>query len=161
PSSTELSDAVQRLHSLVVDDQRRKKLTRRIELIRQQIAARSWRRALTLLENTQIEFPAANDLKPLRREITVGLRRAECEETVAQVRKWLVDGDLDQADRVLQRGLEALGTETSLEAVRRELEAEKKYRDQLRQAQVLFGRRQLEQAERVLVPLLEQDRAEA
>jgi protein TonB len=157
----ELGQAAERLKSLVVNDERRKKLARRIELIRQQTSARSWRRALTLLENTQIEFPGAAELKPLRREITVGLRRAECEDTVAEVRKWLVDGDLEQAVRVLQRGLEALGTETSLEAVRKELEAEKRYRDQLRQAQVLFGRRQLEQAERVLVPMLEQDRPEA
>jgi len=161
PSDNELSAAAERLKSRVVDDERRKKLARRIELIRQQIAARSWRRALTLLENTQIEFPGANELKPLRREITVGLRRAECEDTVAEVRKWLVDGDLEQAEKVLQRSLEALGTETSLEAVRKELEAERKYRDQLRQAQVLFGRRQLEQAERVLIPLLEQARPEA
>jgi protein TonB len=161
PANAELGESAKQLKRRVVEYEQRKKLARRIELIREQITARSWRRALALLENTQTEFPGANELKPLRREITVGLRRAECEDTVTEVRKCLVDGELEQAECVLQRGVEALSADPALEAVRKELEAEKRYRDQLRQAQVLFARRQLEEAERVLTGWADQDRPEA
>src|SRR5262249_50707835 len=101
------------------------------------------------------------DLKHLRREITVGLRRSEVEEAVADVRKCVADGELEQAQRVLQRALDGLQGEPELEALSKELETEKHYRDSLRNAQVLFGRGQLDQAESVLTQLLDQDRPEA
>jgi TonB family protein len=159
-SSPELHESAERIRRQLVEYERRKKLARRIELIRQRMADRSWRQALTLLENIQGELSGTDELKPLRREIMAGLRRAECDEAVAEVRKCLADGELEQAERLLNRGLEALGAEPTLEAVRHELEAEAKYRDQLRHAQVLFGRQQLEEAERVLMKLLDPDRGE-
>ncbi|HWB84018.1 MAG TPA: TonB family protein [Bryobacteraceae bacterium] len=161
PSNETLQASADRIRESLVEHQRRRKLARRIELIRQQIVAGSWRNALTLLDNTQLEFAGASELRPLRDEITAGLRRSECEDTVAEIRKCLADGELEQAERVLQRGLEGLGPNPALDTVRKELEAEKHYRDQMRNAQVLFGRRQLEHAERVLTKLLDQDRPEA
>src|ERR1051326_2387080 len=161
PRHPELKNAAKRLRSRLADHDRRKKLARRVELIRQQIVARSWRQALTLLENTQIEFPDARELKPLRQEITTGLKRAECDEIVAEVKKCLADSELEPAEQVLRRGLAALGAEPSLEALQAELETEKKYRDELRHAQVLFGRRQFEEAERVLIQSLDPNRPEA
>ncbi|HJZ96784.1 MAG TPA: energy transducer TonB [Candidatus Solibacter sp.] len=161
PSNTILHEAAERIRVRLADHERHKKLARRMELIKQQIGARAWRQALTLLENTQIEFPGAGDLKHLRREITVGLRRSEVEEAVADVRKCVADGELEQAQRVLQRALDGLQGEPALEALSKELETEKHYRDSLRNAQVLFGRGQLDQAESVLTQLLDQDRPEA
>jgi TonB family protein len=160
PSSPALQESADRIRRRLTDHERRKKLARRIGMIRQRMAERSWTQALALLENTQRELSGADELKPLRREIMGGLRRAECDEAVAEVRKCLADGELEQAGQVLQSGLETLGAEPALETVRKELEAEKQYREQLRNAQVLFGRRQLEEAERVLTELLDPDRPE-
>src|SRR5262249_12648834 len=160
PSNTILHEAAERIRVRLTDHERHKKLARRIELIQQQIGARAWRQALTLLENTQIEFPGTGDLKHLRREITVGLRRSEVEEAVADIRKCVADGELEHAQRVLERALDGLEGEPALEALSKELEAEKHYRDSLRNAQVLFGRGQLDQAESVLTQLLDQDRPE-
>ena len=161
PSSAELHEAAERIAAHSADSERRKKLARRVDLLGQQIAAGSWRQAFSLLENTRLEFPDANELEPLRREITAGLRRSECEQAVAEVQKHLADGDFEAAEQVLHHALSAVGTEPVLEALGNELDAERNYRGQLRDAQVLFGRRQFEEAERLLIQLLHRDRPEA
>jgi protein TonB len=161
PANPNLCEAARRIRVQLTDHERHKKLARRLELIKQQIGARAWRHALTLLENTQIDFPGAAELKRLRREIVAGLRSSEVEEAVAEVRKCLADGDLELAQGVLERALEGLHGEPALEALRKELETEKSYRDQLRNAQVLFGRGQLDQAETVLTELVDEEHPEA
>ncbi len=161
PSSAELRAAAERIAEHLAEDERQKKLARRIELIRQQMAAGSWRQALLLTETTQREFAGANELEPLGREILVGLRRSEREEALIEVRKCLDDGELEIAERAFQRARSALGADPALEALGRELEAEQRYFGQLRQAQVLFGRRQFEDAERILMQPLDRDRPES
>jgi len=58
PACEELIGAANRVRDRLVDYGRKKKLTRRLELIGQKIAAQSWKPALTLLEDTRKEFPA-------------------------------------------------------------------------------------------------------
>ncbi len=161
PSSAELRSAAERVAAQLAEDERRKKLERRIELIGQQIMAGSWQQALVLLEDTQLEFPGASELEPLSREISVGLRQSEREGALIQVRKCLADGDLELAERAFQSARSALGADPALEALGAELDAEKHYRGQLRQAQVLFGRGQFEDAERILNQPLDRDRPES
>jgi periplasmic protein TonB len=161
PSSEELIEAAKRIRGSLIDDQHRKKLARRLELIAQQIAAKSWRQALSLFENTRLEFPDAREFEPLGREIYAGLKSSECDEVITEVRRCLADSELELAERAIRRGLEALGPEPALEALRQEVESERKYRDELHSAQVLFGRRQFPEAERVLMQLAEADRQEA
>jgi protein TonB len=160
-ASDELTGAARRVRDRLADHERQKKLARRLELIGQKIAAQSWRQALTLLENTQREFPGAPELNPLRRDVDAGLRRSECEAIVTEVRQCMADGEPEQAEQVLRRGLESLGQQPALEVLREELESEGKYREELRTAQILFGRRQMQEAERVLAGLAAQNRPEA
>ena len=161
PASEELIAAAKRARDRMAQHERQRKLGRRVESISQKIAGHSWKQALTLLEQTQKEFPNALELKPLRRQVDAGLRRAESESIVTEVRQFLADGDLDQADQALRKGRKSLGPEPALETLRAELETERKYHENLRAAQVLFGRRQLQEAERILTDLAGQDRPEA
>ena len=161
PANADLIAAANRVRSQLLDHERQRKLARRVELISQQIKGYSWRQALALLENTEIEFPDAGELKPLRHQITDGLRRSECEDIVIEVRQYLADSELEQAECALSKGFSALGPEPVLDALREELESERKYRDELRTAQVLFGRHQLQDAERVLMQLAPLGRPEA
>jgi protein TonB len=161
PSSEQLAEAAERIRKGLIDDRRRKKLLRRLELIGQQVAAKSWRQALSLLENTRLEFPDARELEPLAHEIDTGLKRSECDEILSEVRRCLADSDLEQAEKALRRGLDALGPEPALEALRNDVELERTYRDELRRAQVLFGRRHFQESEQVLMQLVGEDRQEA
>ena len=161
PDSEELIAASKRVRDRLVDDVRQKKLAHRVELIGQKIAAQSWRQALSLLEGTQKDFPGEPDLSLLRREVDAGLRRSECEALAAEARQCLADGEFEQAERAIREGLESFGPEPSLEALRRQLEIETQYREELRKAQVLFGQRRLREAERVLEQLAAPDRPEA
>src|SRR5205823_1173938 len=61
----------------------------------------------------------------------------------------------------LRKGLKSLGQEPELEALREDMESEGRYRAELRTAQLLFGRRQLQEAERVLAGLVAPNRPEA
>jgi TonB family protein len=160
-ASEELTGAARRVRDRLADQERQNRLARRLELIGQKIAATSWKQALALLESTQAEFPGVPELTPLRREVEAGLRHAECEAIVAEVRQCLADGEPDHAEQILRRGLESLGQEAALEALSRELKSERHYREEFRSAQLLFGRRQLAEAERVLAGLVSQDRPEA
>ena len=160
-ASEELTGAARRVRDRLADQERQNRLARRLELIGQKIAAASWKQALALLESTQTEFPGAPELTQLRSEVEAGLRYAECEAIVAEVRQCLADGEPDHAEQILRRGLESLGQEAALEALSRELKSERHYREEFRSAQLLFGRRQLAEAERVLAGLVSQDRPEA
>jgi len=51
------------------------------------------------------------------------LSRSECEAVFTEVRQWLADGELELAETVLLKGLESLGPEPTLEALREELES--------------------------------------
>ena len=161
PASTQLLDAAQRVRDGQAEQERTKKLARRLELIRQKISERAWSPSLALLASAQKEFPEATELAPLRLEAERGLKRFECEAVVAEVRQHLADEELDLAEKALKKGFSSLGRGPALEALRQELEAEKEYRHGLRDAQVLFGRRQLEEAENILARLVVQDRPEA
>ena len=56
-----------------------------------------------------------------------------------EVRQCLADGELELAGQCPdQAGMEALGPEPVLEALRKELQGETEYRAQLRKAQMLF-----------------------
>jgi protein TonB len=161
PDSKELTYAAKRLRDRVVGHERQKKLERRLERIGQWMAAGSWSQALAVLESTRAEFPGTPEIEALRAEIHSRKRREECEGIVTEARQCLADGELNEAEQVLARGRKSLGPETALDALHRELEAERHFRDELRAAQICFGRRQFEEAERILAEFSAQGRAEA
>lgn len=161
PASEELIAETTRVRNEFVEHERRKKLARRLELIKQKIAAQSWGHALTLLESAQQEFPDTLELHVLRCEVDAALRRSEFEAIVTEMRQCLADGELDQAEEVLRKGLQSFGEEPAIQALREELRSAQEYRDALRTAQILFGRRQLREAERILSKLVDENRPEA
>ena len=161
PAAGELLEAAERIKDRLRNQERRKKLTRRVELIGQKITAQAWLQAFSLIEASQAEFPDAAELQPLLEEVRRGQRRAECDGIVAEIRQCMADGETEQAEEILRKGLAALQREPALETLRDELEADKKYRDELRTAQIHFGRRQFEQSEQILIRLAAQKHAEA
>jgi periplasmic protein TonB len=161
PTSAELIRGAARIRDRLADDERKKKLARRIELVRQKISSKAWTQALTLLDNTEKEFPDSPGLTDLWCEANTGLRRSECEAVAAEVRQCLADGEPDQAMQALRKGLESLGHEPALDALAEELESDRSYREGLQTAQVLFAQRRLPEAEQVLLGMALQDRPEA
>lgn len=161
PADQELTAAAGSLRQRLADQEHRKKLARRLEIIEQKIAAQSWREAFTLLKEARKELPGAPELDPLQATVDAGLKRSECEAVAAEVRQCLADGDLVQAEQILRKGSESLGAQPALNALRDQLESDRRYREALRRAQILFGRRQLPDAERVLAQLISADRPEA
>ncbi len=161
PDSSVLAAAAKRVEDQLLEHEREKKLARRLESIKQKIAEQSWKQAAKLLETTQKEFPELASLSTLKRELEASRRDSECQAIVAEVRQHLADGDTQRAEQVWRAGLQSLGPDPQLEAVRAELEAEEKYREDLRQAQMFFGRHQLQEAERVLAQIVTEERPEA
>jgi protein TonB len=161
PESPELAGAAQKLRTRLVTQERQRKLARRLDRIRQQTTERLWRQALTLLDSTQAEFPGAPELDLLRAEINAGLKSADCEIIIAEVRQFLADGELELAEQALTRGRKSLGPEPVFEPLERELEADRNYREDVRAAQICLGRRQLDAAERILTSIADQQRPEA
>src|SRR5215471_3211063 len=134
PDSMELTATARSVQEQLVESERQKKLARRLELIGQRIAAQQWRQAFTLLESARKEFPGADGLEALRSEVDAGLRRSDCDAFAAEVRQYLADGELEQAEQSLRRGRKTLGPEPALDVLREELESEKEYRAELRTA---------------------------
>jgi tetratricopeptide (TPR) repeat protein len=161
PDSAELLEAAERVRSRLHERERERKLARRLELIEQKITVQAWSQALPLIEAAKTEFPDEPKLQPLLEQVQHGLRRAQCESIIAEVRQSLAEGETHQAEEILRQGLESLNEEPALQALREELESDKKYRDEWRRAQVLFSRRQFEEAEAILDRLAEQDRPDA
>ena len=152
PSSKDALEAAERLRTRLREQERRRKLLRRLDAIGQKVAAEAWPQALSLLEAAQAEFPGESEFEVLLPQIRAGLRRAESERVTAEVRQSLADDEIEQAEQILLEGAESL-PEASRRALEQELEAKRKYRDEWRTAQVLFGRRQFQQAEEILIRL--------
>lgn len=160
PAFGELLEPAERLRSRLREQERRKKLARKLEAVGQKISSGAWAQALSLLEAAHAEFPGEPELQPLSEKIQAGMRRSQCDSVISEVRQCLADGETSLAEETLRKALESLPEEPSLEALRQELEAGKKYREEFRAAQVLFGRRQFQEAERILVRLAAEDRPE-
>jgi Protein kinase domain/Gram-negative bacterial TonB protein C-terminal len=160
PDSAELEAAVERFRERIRDQERQKKLARRIETIRQRMDSGAWAQALSLIESAQREFPGAGALKRLGEEAQAELRRSECETIAADIRQCLSDGDTARAEELLRNGLEAMPSEPALRVLRNELDDARQFQENWRQAQVLFGRAQLEEAETLLLEIAGPDRPE-
>jgi TonB family protein len=150
PDSAELAAALQRVRSQLLARERQRRLARRIESIQLKIARHAWKPAVRLLDATQREFPDATELVDLRQRLEVARRRFECETVLTEVRQLLADGEIDRAEQILRERVKSFGPEVPLEPLHQELETERMYREDLRAAQMLLGRHQLEEAERVL-----------
>ncbi len=161
PADPELIAEADRVRAQLEDNEHRKKLARRLELIRKKISSQAWRQALTLLESTQQEFPDAPELSPLWCDVNAGLRLSEREAVVSEIRQCLADGEMELAEEILHRGLESFGQDPALQSLREQLKTERDYREQLRAAQVLFGRRQFQEAEGILSELVDERHPEA
>ncbi len=153
PDSAELEAAVERFRERIRDQERQKRLARRIETIRQRMDSGAWGQALGLIESAQREFPGAGGLKRLAEEAQTELRRSEYETIAADVRQCLTDGDTARAEEILRNALEAMPSEPALHVLRNELDDARQFQENWRQAQVLFGRAQLEEAEAVLLKI--------
>ena len=161
PESKELAVAAENTRNRLTDYEKKKKLGRRVEMIGQKVAAQSWKEALALLKETRQEFPDVPALKQLQREAEAGLRSSDCAAVITSVRQCVADGELDEAQKILARGLASFGRDPALEALFQELESDRQYRDELHAAQVHFARKQLPEAESILVRLAGEDRPEA
>jgi hypothetical protein len=161
PTSVELLQASERLRDLLQSQERARRLARQLEVIGQKIATQAWSQALSLIEASQTEFPGEPKLQVLAEDVQRDARRSQCESFITEVRQCLADDDTLQAEEILREGLASFCEEPALTALRAELEADKKYREDWRAAQVLFGRRQFEEAERILVQLAAKNRPDA
>jgi TonB family protein len=153
PESAELEAAVERFRERIRDQARQKGLARRIESIRQKMDSGAWAQALGLIESAQREFSGAGALKRLAEEAQAGLSRSECETVAADVRQYLTDGDTGRAEEILRNALESMPAEPALHVLREELDAARQFQEDWRQAQVLFGRAQLDEAEALLLKI--------
>jgi len=119
--------------------------------------AQQWAVALTMLEEALESCPASEELLSaadrLRTQLREQERRKKLTRWINEIRQALADGELDQAEETLRRGLAALPEEAALVELGEELKRDRKFREEWHSAQVLVGRRQFEDAERILVRL--------
>jgi len=161
PSSPELQETAARLRNRRRDEEARKKLARRLDGIQQKIAARAWTEAVALSEAALEEFPDNSEITGYLEQARAGRRREACESIAADARQCMADGEPERAEELLRKSMEAFPGEAVLVALWEEIQAEKCYRDQCREAQMLLGRRQYRETEEILAPLAAERRPEA
>ena len=153
PESEKLAAAVHRFQEKRQEEERRQKLARRLKAIRQKTSAQAWPAALALVEAAQRDFPDEPELQQLTEEILAGIRRSEYEAIEAQIRQYLADGEVEQAQQVLRKALDSHPSETALQAFEAEVEAAREFQLAWHEAQVLFGRARLKEAEELLLKI--------
>jgi TonB family protein len=160
PGAEELLREANRVRGQIRQDERAQRLQHRVKAISRKLSAREWQQALALLEAARREFPEEAELNSLEDEARAAQRAAECVSVAAEVRQLMADGEVEQAEVLLRSSLERAPGETVLSELVSELESAKRYRVDWRHAQVLFGRRQFEEAETILARLAERQRPE-
>jgi TonB family protein len=161
PDSAELRDAAHALRGRSVEQERRRKLERRMQAIRQSVSVQDWPHALALLEAATAEFPAETELSSQLAEVREAIRTSECKRVCAETRQLLAEGEIEEADRILQNALETIGEVPDIAALREELASRRTDEEDWKSAKALFGRRQFDEAERILERLAEHNRVEA
>jgi TonB family protein len=161
PDLAELRDAVHALRTRSVEQERRRKLERRMQAIRQSVSVQDWPQALALLEAATAEFPAETELSSQLAEVREAIRTSERKRVCAETRRLLAEGEIEEADRILQNALETLGEAPDIAALCEELASRRTDEEDWRSAKALFGRRHFDEAERILERLAEHNRAEA
>ncbi|HLK50225.1 MAG TPA: TonB family protein [Bryobacteraceae bacterium] len=126
--------------------------------------AHQWAVALTVVEEALETCPESTELQEAVERLRARQRGQELQKKLArwtaEARQALADGEIAQAEQVLRLALETLPGDPGLHQLRAELEAEKKFGEEWHNAQVLVGRRQFEEAERILVRLNSSQRPE-
>ncbi len=161
PDSKELKEAAERLRARQREQERSRKLARRLEMIEQKMNAESWPHALLLIEAAEREFPGEPELDRLHREAKEHGRCAQMDQIAVEVRQALADGDIDQAEEMVRKAEAAHGEAALFGSLRQESAAARKYLEEWRAAQVLFGRRQFDEAEKILLRLAGENRPDA
>lgn len=160
PDSAELREAADALCSRRIEHEHRRKLERRMQAIRQSIEVQNWPHALALLEAAIAEFPAETRLRSELAEMREAMRTSECKRLCAEARQLLAEGEIEEAERLLQGALENNGDVPDIAALREELASRRIDEEDWRSAKALFGRRQFDEAERILERLADRNRAE-
>ncbi|HYM11532.1 MAG TPA: protein kinase [Bryobacterales bacterium] len=153
PDAAELTEAAERLQSRLRENERQRKLARRLEIIRHKMAEQAWMQALLLIEDSQKDFPAEPELDRLCTQARAEQQRVECEDLIIGIDRRLADGELEQAAEIIRKAIACYPGETRLQALQEELERENDYQDQWRVAEVLFGRGEFREAEKILLEL--------
>ncbi len=160
PGSDELRAAAERVRGRAAELERQRKLNRRLELIRRKMAAQDWPQALAVIASALAEFPGESELLAFESASRAALADATAASIASEVRQAIADGESETAGRLLMEGLQELPDHPLLLSLKQAAEEEKRFREDWRTAQVLFARRQFEQAETILVRLAESDRPE-
>ncbi|HZS52259.1 MAG TPA: protein kinase [Bryobacterales bacterium] len=147
PKSEELAAAARQMRARRDQAERQQRIAQRLEAIERKIAEQAWAQALVLAQAARSEFPGDSDLERVLQRAEDGKRRAEREDLLAGIEQSVLEADIDRALAKIDDALQKNGTDPELENRRQELQREKQYRESLREAEVLFGRRQFQEAE--------------
>ena len=119
--------------------------------------AQQWPVALTVIEEALATYTESGELQEAAERLRLRLKEQGQQKKLARaaagIRQSLADGDVEQAEQALERSLTAFPGEPALLELREELARDKKFREELRAAQVLVAKRQFEEAEKILVRL--------
>jgi hypothetical protein len=147
PKSEELAAAARQMRARRDQAERQQRIAQRLEAIERKIAEQAWAQALALAQAARSEFPGDSDLERVLQRAEDGKRRAEREDLLAGIEQSVLEADIDRALAKIDDALQKNGTDPELENRRQELQREKQYRESLREAEVLFSRRQFQEAE--------------
>src|SRR5262249_26339526 len=98
PDDPELLTAAEHLRDRLSDEERCKKLARRLDAINQQVSAHAWPQAFQLIEAAEAEFPGEPQLLLLRHATEQRRSRSEAENIAREVRQCLADGEPERAE---------------------------------------------------------------
>jgi protein TonB len=161
PDASALRETRDRIEAGRNTAEQAERLSRRIDAATRRIEAGSWSDALAILEGAQKEFPEEAELETLVRRVNERQRRSNLDTIAADVRQHLADKDYELARRTLKNGVATLGRTPELEKLAQEIQAECDYADGIGKAQMHFGRKELTDAEDILIRLTVHDRPDA
>jgi len=161
PDSDDLKNAAERLRGRLRGQERSRKLARRLEMIGQKMTAESWPQALLLIEAAEREFPGEPALERLHQEAQEHARRAQFDQIAVEVRQHLADGEIEEAEEMVRQAETTQGEAPLFASLHQEADAARKYLEDWRTAQIFFGRRQFDEAEKILLKLAAENRPDA
>jgi serine/threonine-protein kinase len=153
PHNPDLRIALARLRQKRHDQEAEQAVAAHLRSIEEAIRSGKWDAADASLEAARGEFPLHPALPSLTARIQEGRRRESLQLLQKRVEESCARWDLAEAERHLEAA-RSLSQETTWQLLRRQLDARQAYQTGLAAAQEAHGAGKLEEAERLLQPLL-------
>lgn len=161
PDTPELLDLLTDLHQEIARERRVTEVSRLSALVKQAIEVQDWATASTRIDELGRQYPNDPAVAALRESLRIERKRAEADQAFDALEETLARRDWAKAEKQLLAAGALAPDSPRIAEVRSRIERGKRRDKAIAEARVSLTKKRFDEAERLLKPLVEEDKADS